>query len=115
MLFDILGCFHERFSSVSTSRNCVTFSVSMAISSIFKRVSGSLKNLFFDAGWNWEYFVFATFSGNLYALNQRDILLSSQFILEKKSSTFMSERNKLVSSANMIGFSFSEHLRRLFT
>ena len=82
----------------------------MIILSIFKKGSGSVKNIFFEVGRNREYFVFAKFNHNLFALNQRDILLSSQFISEKRSSTFMTERNKLVSSANMIGFSFSEHL-----
>ena len=95
---------------VSTPRNFATFSLSMTVLSTFEKGSGSLKNLLFEAGWNREYFVFAKFSDNLFALNQRDILLSSQFISEKRSSTFMPDRNKLVLSANMIGFSFSEHL-----
>ena len=30
--------------------------------------------------------------------------------IKKRSSTFMSERNKLVASANMSGFSYSENL-----
>ena len=59
-----------------------------------------------------EYFVFVKFSDNLFALNQRDISLSSQLISEKRSST--SERNKLVSLANMTGFTFSKHLVRSF-
>ena len=42
-----MRCFHERFSPTSTPRNLVTFSLSMAILSIFKKGSGSLKNLFF--------------------------------------------------------------------
>ena len=56
-----------------------------------------------------EYFVFVKFSGNLFALNQWDILLRSQAISEKRSSKFMPESNKLVSSTNITGFSFSEH------
>ena len=116
MLFDIfvltsfMCCFHERFSSVSTPRNFVTFSLSMTILSIFKKGSDSLKNLFFEAGWNREYFIFVKFSDNLFALNQRDVLLSSSSYQKKKSPTCMPERNKLVSSANMIGFCFSDHL-----
>ena len=53
MFFDIfeltsfMCCFHERFLSISTPRNFVTFSHSMPILSIFKKGSGSLKNLFF--------------------------------------------------------------------
>ena len=39
--------FHERFSSISTWGNFVTFSLSMTIVSIFKKGSDSLKNLFF--------------------------------------------------------------------
>ena len=63
-----------------------------------------------------EYFVFVKFSDNLFALNQRDISLSSQLISEKRSST--SERNKLVSPGNMTGFSFffsiyRDHLGKL--
>ena len=73
-----VSCFHERFLSESTPRNFVTFSLSTKILSIFKKGIGSLKNLFFEAGWNRAYFVFVKFSDNLFALNQRDILLSSQ-------------------------------------
>ena len=53
MLFDIfiltlfMCCFHERFSSISTPRNFVTFSLSVTMLSIFKKGSDSLKNLFF--------------------------------------------------------------------
>ena len=116
MLFDIfvltsfMCCFHERFLSISTPTSFVTFSLSMTILSIFKKGSGSLKNLFFRLDEIENILFFVKFSNNLFALNQRDILLSSEFILEKMSSTFLPERNKLVSSANMIGFSFSEHL-----
>ena len=73
MLFDIfvltsfMCCFHEKFSSISTPRNLVTFSLSMTILFIFEKGSGSLKNLFFEAGWNREYVVFVTFSDNLFA------------------------------------------------
>ena len=51
----------------------------MAMLSIFKKSSSSLKNLFFffEAGWNREYFIFVKFSDNLLALNQKDISLSS--------------------------------------
>ena len=91
------------------------FSLSMTMLSIFKKDSGSLKFFFFfffffEAGWNREYFVSVQFSNNVFALNQRDTFSSLQFISEKSSSTFMPERNKSVSSANMTGFSFSEHL-----
>ena len=56
MLFDIfvlawfICCFHERFSSISTPRNFVIFSLSMTILPIFKKGSGSLKKIFFEAG-----------------------------------------------------------------
>ena len=61
-------------------------------------------------------FVSVQFSDNLFALNQRDILLIKIiFISEKRSFTFMPERNKLVLSANMTGFSFFEHPKRSFT
>ena len=52
MLFDIfvlawfICCFHERFSSISTPRNFVIFSLSMTILPIFKKGSGSLKKKF---------------------------------------------------------------------
>ena len=39
-------------------------------------------------------------------------MLSSQFISEKRSSTFKPERNKFVSPANMTEFSFPHKLRR---
>ena len=38
--------------------------------------------------------------------------VKSQFISEKRSSTFTLQRNKLESSANMTGFSFPENLQR---
>ena len=72
MLFDtfvltsFMCCFHERFSSISAPRSFVTFSLSVAILPIFKKGSGSLKNLFFEAGWNREYFVFVKFSDNVF-------------------------------------------------
>ena len=53
MLFDIfvltsfIYCFHERFSLISTSRNLVAFSLSIALLSIFKKGSGSLNFFFF--------------------------------------------------------------------
>ena len=59
----------------------------MAILSIFKKGSGSFK-IFFDAGLNREYFVFIKFSDNLFALNQRDISLSSQFMSKKVIDVF---------------------------
>ena len=108
--------FHERFSSISTWGNFVTFSLSMTIVSIFKKGSDSLKNLFFffffffflRLGEMWNIF-FVKFSDHLFALNQWDILLRSQVISEKMSSQFMPERSKLVSSTNVTRFSFSEH------
>ena len=94
VLTSFMCCFHERFSSISTPRIFVTFSLSMAMLSTFKKGSVSLKNLFFEGGWNREYIVFVKFSDNLFVLNQRDISVSSQFTSEKRSSTFMPERNK---------------------
>ena len=82
----------------------------------FKKGSGSLKNIFYFILRLGEkrIFFFVKFSDNLFALNQRDISLSSQLISEKRSSTSTSERNKLVSLANMAGFTFSKHLLRSF-
>ena len=123
MLFDILVlisfmcCFHERFSSISTPRNFVTFSLSMTKLPDFKKGSGSLKNLFFEAGWNREYVVFVKFSDNLFALNQRDILLSSQFISEKRSSMLcLKEINWYCQQAwlDLVFLSiYKDHLRKL--
>ena len=56
--------------------------------------------------------IFKRKKDNLFAVNQGDVLLSSQFISEKRSSTFKPERNKFVSPANMTGFSFPRKLRR---
>ena len=44
VLASFMRCFHERFSSISTPRNFVTFFLS--IISAFKKGRGSLKNLF---------------------------------------------------------------------
>ena len=87
---------------------------SMAILSIFKRAVVLLKIFFFEAAWNREYFAFVKFSDNLFALSQRDISFSSRFVSEKRSSKFILEKNKLVFSANMTGFSFCEHLSNSF-
>ena len=85
--------------------------------SIFKKGSGSLKNLFFEAGWNREYVVFVKFSDNLFALNQRDILLSSQFISEKRSSMLcLKEINWYCQQAwlDLVFLSiYKDHLRKL--
>ena len=90
-------CFHERFSSRSTPRNLLTSSLSMAILFIFKK----------------GYFVFVKFSENLLTLNQRDILLSSQFI-SKKGHLRLCLKDKIIRSANMTGFSFPEDLKISF-
>ena len=82
----------------------------MEMLSIFKKDSGSPKNLFLEAGSNKEYFVFVKFSDNFFVLNETNILLNSQLISETRPSTFMPEIKKLVSWANMTGLSFSEHL-----
>ena len=61
-------------------------------------------------------YVSVQYSHDLFALNQRDILLIKiTFISEKGSSTFMPERNKLVLSASMTGFTLLEHPKRSFT
>ena len=70
----------------------------------FKKDSGSLKNVK-----NYSLLRLAEVENILRLLNLaiiyllRDISLSSQFISERRSSTFILERNKLVSSANMTG------------
>ena len=121
MLFDIfvltlfMCCFHERFSSISTPRNFVTFSLSVTMLSIFKKGSDSLKNLFFfEAGWNMEYFAFVKFSDNLFALNQWDILLRSQAFSEKqclKAINWYRQQTLL----DLVFLSiFKDHLRKLW-
>ena len=70
----------------------------------FKKDSGSLKNIK-----NYSLLRLGEIENILRLLNLaiiyllRDISLSSQFISERRSSTFILERNKLVSSANMAG------------
>ena len=70
----------------------------------FKKDSGSLKNIK-----NYSLLRLGEIENILRLLNLaiiyllRDISLSSQFISERRSSTFILERNKLVSSANMVG------------
>ena len=70
----------------------------------FKKDSGSLKNIK-----NYSLLRLAEVENILRLLNLaiiyllRDISLSSQFISERSSSTFILERKKLVSSANMAG------------
>ena len=49
VLISFMCCFYERFSSINTPKNLVTFSLSMAILSIFKKGNGSLKNIFCEA------------------------------------------------------------------
>ena len=93
--------YFKKFCNICSSSFCNI----LIFWSIFKKVNGSLK-IFFEAGWNREYFVFVKISDNSFALNQRDILLRSQFILEKRSSTFMPAKNKLLLSANMTDLVF---------
>ena len=97
-------CFsHERFTSISKPKNLVTFSLSMTIL-FFKKDSGSLKNIK-----NYSLLRLGEIENILRLLNLaiiyllRDISLCSQFISERRSSTFILERKKLVSSANMAG------------
>ena len=64
--------------------------------------------------WHKKYFVFEIFKESLLALNQFATFLSSSFIVSKRFSTLESEINKFASSANIIGVSLLELLKRSF-
>ena len=63
---------------------------------------------------NKEYFALAIFKESLLALNQVATFLSSSFIVSKGFSILEPEINKFVSSANIIGISLLEPLKRSF-
>ena len=81
--------FHERFSSSKIPRNFIEVILSMTYPLIAN--IGSFKGMlsFWRNFWKNVYFVFASFNDSLLALNQTAILLSSRFMLLKRSDVTM--------------------------
>ena len=112
MLAILIWCFQEIFSSKYTPRNFVTNSLLTGTLSMCN--GGKIFGIFFLflVEWNKEYFVSEIFKESLLALNHFATFFSSSFIVSKRFSILESEINKFVSSANIIGVSLFELLKR---
>ena len=110
----LIWCFQEIFSSKYTPRNFVTNSLLTGTLSMCNGGKIFGISFLFLVEWNKEYFVLEIFKESLLALNQFATFLSSSFIVSKRFPILESEINKFVSSANIIGVSLLELLKRSF-
>ena len=106
-------CFQEKFSSKYTPRNFATNSLLNGTLSMYKEGKIIGISSLFLVEWK-DYFVLEIFKESLLALNQVGTFLSCSFIVSKKFSIFEPEINKFVSSANIIGVSLLQLVKKSF-
>ena len=100
--------FHNKFSPIKTPTNFIALTLSILWLFIFNfGRGGEMLYSLFDL-WNNENLVFSTFSNSLFAENHFLVLIVNVVMS-------LCPKNKLVSSANIIGTSKLEELGRSFT
>ena len=116
-IFKILCVFfHNKFSPIKIPTNFIALTLSILWLFIFNfSRGGEMLYSLFDL-WNNENLVFSTFSNSLFAENHFLVLIiNSSLTILNNVVMSLCPKNKLVSSANIIGTSKLEELGRSFT
>ena len=108
-------CFQDKFSPMNTPKNFLTCSLLICISSIRRLGKVCGRNCLFERGSNKDYLVLSTLRDNLFDLNHVETFSSSTFIIAKRVSMVLLEKNKIESSANITSIKGFDALSKSFT